>query len=1102
VSASTGDIQRQLRQLFDAGSAVGLTDGQLLERFVVRDSDSAEAAFETILTRHGSTVLTVCRQVLGDVHAAEDAFQATFLVLVRRAGSLQIRDNASLGPWLYEVAYRTALKVRQGTARRRAREHRVAVPEARAGQGGADVAERDDLGAVLHQEVNRLPTKYRVPVVLCYFEGRTHDEAAATLHWPVGTVRSNLSRARDLLRSRLTRRGLAPAGWIGASSLETIARAEVPAALRTATVAAAVRGTPAAPVAFLAKVMLRSLLMARLKLTVGAVLTMALLAAGVGFAVQSGARPGPPADPFTTSAVSEPPRSASIDRFGDPLPKHARARLGTARFHRGQTFGRALYSPDGKFLVTYGGRTIQVWNAATGRLIRDIGDPQIAFSHFALSSDGATLATIDSPSRLRLWDLATGRERRRWHVAEDENYEHMSFSPDGRTVAVSVTRLDRAAKTNEKFIDLWDTAAPSERRRRIPGDWLWLHDLAFSPDGKTLATASQDTQFDSTGQIVGPEKGSTRLWDLATGRERQRFAVEGEYGRSLAISPDGQTLAVAFSDGTVRVYDRTTGRECMPRLRPGRARPRVGDAGAKAAPSGTTGITCLAFSPDGSILAAGSDGVEDFGDSYLAAIHLWDVARGTELRRIPAHQAWVASLSFSPDGQTLASTGVESAVLFWDVATGREAFPQAGHRSGIRALVISPADGTIFTGGCDGTIRQWDPATGRELGIIAIFVNPAEWLAVAHDGKTLLVGNMGGRFALWSVAERREIRRFPNLNDFRRPLYGIAWSPDGKTIAAEGRIWDAATGQEVVTLRSQDGQDPPSSAWPPISYSPDGTQVITALTNRGAWIFDVASGKALRQAIRSDKVYTVYTLGVALSPDGRFLASGGLVGHSRGDTVDPPIRLWELASGQEVATLEGPEESTCALSFSLDGRLLASGSGDAWSANDPTVRVWGLATGRELRRFDGHRGQVDTVVFSRDGRSVISGSEDGTALVWDVSDLKDHSQTHEPLTPESLQARWNELAGHDARAAYRATWALSVPSAVPFLRDHLHPALTSEPIESPEVLRSVRAITALERIHTPEARGVIERLSQGVPDAITTREAKSTLDHLKRAMGR
>ena len=153
-----------------------------------------EAAFETILARHGGLVWTVCRQVLGDAHAAEDAFQATFLVLVRRAASLRVREQGSLGPWLYGVAYRIALKARQGAARRRTRERRVAKT---AVETPSDAVEHDELHALLHDEVNRLPAKYRAPVVLCYFEGRTHEEAAAALQWPVGTVRSRLSRARD-----------------------------------------------------------------------------------------------------------------------------------------------------------------------------------------------------------------------------------------------------------------------------------------------------------------------------------------------------------------------------------------------------------------------------------------------------------------------------------------------------------------------------------------------------------------------------------------------------------------------------------------------------------------------------------------------------------------------------------------------------------------------------------------------------------------------------------------------------------------------------------------------------------------------------------------
>jgi RNA polymerase sigma factor (sigma-70 family) len=310
ASEAPESVGRSLRQLFAGGGAAGLVDGQLLERLAAGQGAAADAAFEAILDRHGSMVLATCRRVLGDHHAAEDAFQATFLVLVRRAGSLRVRD--SLGPWLHEVATRTALKARTGAARRQARERRAAVPEA-SGTGDAGV---DDLGAALHAEVARLPAKYRAPVVLCYFEGRTHDEAAVTLAWPVGTVRGRLSRARALLRSRLARRGLAPAGVLGVMLSRPDSRAEVSAPLRDATIAVATGvGSVGAGVAALTRHTLRSLLMAKVKMTGAMAVAVALLATGAVLVAQgvpavrrpAGPEPAPP--PAVRPDPAQAPRS-------------------------------------------------------------------------------------------------------------------------------------------------------------------------------------------------------------------------------------------------------------------------------------------------------------------------------------------------------------------------------------------------------------------------------------------------------------------------------------------------------------------------------------------------------------------------------------------------------------------------------------------------------------------------------------------------------------------------------------------------------------------------------------------------------------------------
>jgi RNA polymerase sigma factor (sigma-70 family) len=1104
ASASAGDLGRHLGRLFGAGSAVGLTDGELLERFARRRDEAASAAFETILARHGSMVLTVCRQVLGDAHAAEDAFQTAFLVLVRRAASLRVREPGSLGPWLHGVAYRIAVKARQEAARRRARERRAAVSPV-AGPAGA--IERDECHALLHQEVHRLPVKYRAPVVLCYLEGRTHDEAAAALGCPVGTVRGRLARARDLLRSRLARRGLAPGAWTGAALRQLPIRLEPPARLLEATVAAALQGKPAAAVGAMADLLLRDLLMPRLQMTAAA---LSIVVMTVGFGLVLGSAPvwQPPHRTDPDSATVAPTRTplTPADRFGDPLPKFARTRMGTNRFHNGSLVNQVLYTPDAKSLVTVDNVPIvRVWDATMGQVVRDIGDPQADFPlvtpsrSIALSLDGKTLATVDHPSRLRLWDVATGRERRSWREAKDQEYGRPTLTPDGRTVAVGVSRYDRATRNSERFIELWDTSSPTERRRRIPGDWARLWDLKCSPDGKFLATTSTDTEIWQGNTLIGPGKISTRLWDLATGRERARFPLAGP----LTFSPDGKLLAVAHSDGTVRFYDLATGQERMPRLGPEQPRPPAGDV--KAVPGQPMAIRCLAFSPDGSILASGD---ASSSSPPLAAIHLWDASRGRELHRMPAHSGYVASLSFAPDGKVLASTGAESVVRLWDVATGREAFPQSGHGSAIRTLAVSPADGTVFTGGDDGTIRHWDLPSGRELDLIAQFSGPIGALAVAHDGRTLLVNGIvkpqpwqsDRQLALWSVTEHREIRRLVPLRE--RDVDCIAYSPNGKTVASQGRIWDASSGKVLTTLQHQDPQNHDYLSFSPIFYAPDGKQIITA-EPYGAWIWDIATGRELRQAVRWSNHHDRATL----SPDGRFLATQGAGEHSRERSEEPPITLWELASGQEVARLEAHGEARIRRPFSPDGRFLASASRHRGAIPNSTVRVLDLATGHEVRRFEGHRGSVNAVAFTPDGRSLVSGSEDGTALVWDISDLRDSLASGVPLTPEMLKSRWDELAGDDARAAYRATWALSVPSAVTFLREHLRPATSPDPkgvpaaigpIAPPEVLRTLRAIAALERVGTPEVRAVLDRIARGNPDAIVTWDAKSALDRLNR----
>ncbi len=195
-------VLRRLDTLFDEGVLGNLTDGQLLERFTSGRGETPELAFTVLLERHGPMVLRVCRSVLANSHETQDAFQATFLVLLKKSRSLWVRD--SLGPWLYQVAYRTASCAR-ATASRRRRLERNQQP-AQEGRPEPD----EELRRALHEEIARLPERFRTPLVLCDLEGRTHEQAARHLGWPVGTVKSRIARGRDHLRKKLYRRGHKP----------------------------------------------------------------------------------------------------------------------------------------------------------------------------------------------------------------------------------------------------------------------------------------------------------------------------------------------------------------------------------------------------------------------------------------------------------------------------------------------------------------------------------------------------------------------------------------------------------------------------------------------------------------------------------------------------------------------------------------------------------------------------------------------------------------------------------------------------------------------------------------------------------------------------
>ncbi len=331
-----GSINDSLGRLFDAGTVTGLGEAQLLERFL---SQGDEAAFEAILCRHGPMVLGVCRRVLDDPHDVADAFQTTFLILVKKARS--IRDRDVLGTWLHGVARRVAVRAKVNARRRRTRE-RSGAEGLDVVQPGADRSDADELRSLIDAELERLPLRYRQPVILCDLEGQTHEQAAMQLGCPVGTVKSRLSRGRDQLRSRLVRRGVAPSASLLASMLIPESAHAVPVELIQQTLGAATRlaagnaiaaGTSSAGVVTLFKGVLRSMLITKLKYAAVGLTAVAITMAGARVLVgQPAAAPAPAGTPSQASTATTVPAGTPTQASTAPVITTSPSQRGVERY--------------------------------------------------------------------------------------------------------------------------------------------------------------------------------------------------------------------------------------------------------------------------------------------------------------------------------------------------------------------------------------------------------------------------------------------------------------------------------------------------------------------------------------------------------------------------------------------------------------------------------------------------------------------------------------------------------------------------------------------------------------------------------------------------
>jgi WD40 repeat protein len=545
--------------------------------------------------------------------------------------------------------------------------------------------------------------------------------------------------------------------------------------------------------------------------------------------------------------------------------------------------------------------------------------------------------------------------------------------------------------------------------------------VAFSPDGKFIATASSDT----TARMWDVSVGTGSQYDVATTREVRTFRRHTAAVTGVAFMPDGKYLLTGSDDKTAMLWDVATGQQV------------------RTFSGSDAGIGGLAVSPDGKYLVT-IDG---------STARLWDVATGAQVRSFTGHTGRLTGVAYSPDGKYLLTGGMDGTARLWDATGGQQVHVLPGHSGNVTALAYSPDGKYLATGSADQTIRIWDPATGNQLRVLPgpeggpdalAFTRDSKYLlsgedqqpvarllditsgqtvhlyagqsspingvasitgvAVSPDGKWLAGASRDGSARLWPVLPTTGETQFTGHTG---AVWRAALSPDGKEVlTASGdntaRLWNANTGEVILGFNGHTDEVRDAV------FSPDGKDVVTASRDGTARMWDARTGKQLSQFTG----HAGPVNGIAFSPDGKYVATASSDGTARlwdattarvlvtfsghapqyvnqiafspdGQMVattsdDKTARIWDRTSGKQLMVFEGHTDFVYGVAFSSDGKDLLTASFDG------TARLWDIASGKELRRFVGHTGPVYGVAFSPDGKSVATSGADRTVRLWDV----------------------------------------------------------------------------------------------------------------------
>ncbi len=535
----------------------------------------------------------------------------------------------------------------------------------------------------------------------------------------------------------------------------------------------------------------------------------------------------------------------------------------------------------------------------------------------AISSTGTYWAAGSRRGEVRVWQEEGQILHLAWQAHTGE-VPALAFSPDGRTLATG---------SWDGSVKLWDL----ERGALLWTSWQTnsIQRLAFAPDGRTLASGALDA-------VV-------QLWDAKLGTNLQTLVSQGGPVYALAWSPDGSLLAGGGFDGGIRLWQMQGA--------------RLG-TGVRILTGHTDWVRGLAFAPDGRTLASAS---------FDRTVKLWDVESLGLRETLAGHTNRVRAVAWSPDGRMLASCSLDQTIWLWDVESSSYRMALHGHTAGVYDIAFTPDSRSLLSGSDDGTLRVWEMERGQCVQITQGYAVSLYDVAWSPDGTQLASAGTDMLVTIWESTGRTPHRV---LRGHRYLVYGVAWGPDGRFLTSSGwdnavRLWDATTGEARQILRDPDHVD---TIFFGVAWSPGGKLLASGSNQYGVQVWDVTTGSC-RWVGRGQQTRIRR---VTWSPDGTCLASGG---------DDGSIFLWEGSDGMVRATLQGYRGNVMSVAWNPDGTRLASGGGGRGSGE---LFVWEVQSGQRLCAWSDPSAMVNAVVWSPTGALLVSGGSDGMLRWWDV----------------------------------------------------------------------------------------------------------------------